>query len=118
MVVRSAAYFALFFRWFIDALHRQVGNAKCARLLFREFEQTRIEGSNAAPAAHGSDNPTGVCDDDAASSSHTLAAFWHPIDADAWREADFAAGADAARGARAELEERALRGRICAGWTR
>ena len=99
-------------------MHRQVGNATCAPLLFREFEQRRIEGSNAAPAAHGSDTPTGVCDDDAASSSHTLAAFWHPIDADAWRAPSFAPGADAARGARAELEERALRGRLRAGWTR
>ena len=97
---------------------KRVGNATCARLLFREFEQTRIEGSNAAPAAHGSENPTGVWDAEAASPSHTLAAFWHPIDADAWRAPSFAAGADAARGARAELEERALRGRIRAGWTR
>ena len=92
--------------------------ATCSVSFFRETELTLIEGANAAPAAHGSDNPTGVCDDEAASSSHTLAAFWHPIDADAWRAPHFAAGADAARGARAELEERALRGRICAGWTR
>ena len=29
-----------------------------------------IEGSRAAPAAHGSENPTGVCGDEAASSSY------------------------------------------------
>ena len=81
-------------------------------------ELTLIEGSRAAPAAHGSENPTSVWDAEAASPSHTLAAFWHPIDADAWRAPHFAAGADAARGARAELEERALRGRLRAGWTR
>ena len=99
-------------------MHRQVGNATCAPLLFREFEQRRIEGSNAAPAAHGSENPTGESDTEAASPSGRLATFWHPIDADAWRAPSFAAGADAARGARAELEERALRGRLRAGWTR
>ena len=76
----------------------------------------RLKRCSGSPREGESD--PGVCDDDAASSSHTLAAFWHPIDADAWRAPHFAAGADAARGARAELEERALRGRLRAGWTR
>ena len=92
--------------------------ATCSVSFSEKTELTLIEGSRAAPAGHGSDNPTGEWDTEAASPSHRLAAFWYPIDADAWRAPYFAAGADAARGARAELEERALRGRLRAGWTR
>ena len=92
--------------------------ATCSVSFSEKTELTLIEGSRAAPAAHGSENPASLPDTEAASPSGRLAAFWHPIDADAWRAPHFAAGADAARGARAELEERALRGRICAGWTR
>ena len=70
------------------------------------------------PTGATSENPASLPDGKAASVSGRLAAFWHPIDADAWRAPSFAPGADAARGARAELEERALRGRLRAGWTR
>ena len=99
-------------------MHRQVGNATCAPLLFREFEQRRIEGSNAAPTGYRSEKLTVPRHVNTALLCLQLAALWHPIDADAWRAPYFAAGADAARGARAELEERALRGRLRAGWTR
>ena len=92
--------------------------ATCSVSFSEKTELTLIEGSYAAPTGYRSEKLTVPRHVNTALLCLQLLASWHPIDADAWREADFAAGADAARGARAELEERALRGRIRAGWTR